>query len=670
MTEPDPAPIPPSGPKPPAPTPAKSGGKPPTTPPAKPAVTPPVKPPVHPAAPRPAAAPERAPIPGSRPAKPPAPAPSPRPATAPIPSGASRPADAHPWLGRTIARCKVGDRIGRGATSHVFRATYLPLHKEIALKILSGDRALDAGVRARFLAEAKAIARLDDENIVKVLDVVEDQGCLCILMEYVPGQTLQDTLDDERVFAPKRALQIALQIARALESAHAESIVHRDIKPANVMLARPGERVKVVDFGLASRSADNRVGTPIYMSPEAAQGKRIDEKSDVYALGICLYQMLTGQVPFTGSTVKEILKAHVDREAPPPSQVRRELGVKYDALIAKLLVKSKGYRPDAADAAEEIADLLDEPRPAGGGSRRPRRRPAKRKSATPLVLSLVGVVVLAIVAAIVVKGGSEPPPAGPTAPTTAPPPAAADPAAAARAAYDAAEAFAASRPDDFAAQVREWSDAERRTSGTEWAAKAAAKRAEAEAAAAKRKAADEERDREQAAKAAKEAEVAKAHTEVVALCKACDFTGASSRADRLGAPAGTTTTAWNKKVARLRFLAEHFVPRMDEQLKGSPIPASRVRPAAGEDERISGANRGGLVTDKGTGIAWKDVSADDLFHKVAKKVFAQSRPEDNLFLAALAAELGLDREARMFKEQAQLTDAAGTVADRLRTFFD
>src|SRR5207244_2389142 len=130
---------------------------------------------------------------------------------------------------------------------------------------------------------------------------------------------LQDRLDDEPVVAPRQALRIAAQIARALEAAHDEKIVHRDVKPANVMLVGPkgDETVKVVDFGLAAQQEMNRVGTPLFMSPEAAQGKRIDEKSDVYALGVCLYRMLTGTLPFTGATVKDILAAHVNNELVP-----------------------------------------------------------------------------------------------------------------------------------------------------------------------------------------------------------------------------------------------------------------------------------------------------------------------------------------------------------------
>src|SRR5262245_41875445 len=345
--------------------------------------------------------------------------------TGPGPGPAKPPSS--PYAGRTIARCKVGERLGRGATSHVFRAHYEPLGKEIALKILSGDAAGSAEMRARFLSEARAAGKLSNENIVKVLDVAEDQGFLCILMELVEGPTLQDRLDDEKVLPPLHALSIASQMARALEAAHEADIVHRDVKPANVMLlGRPGEEtVKVVDFGLAAQQELNRVGTPLFMSPEAAQGKRIDEKSDVYALGVCLYRMLTGVLPFTGTTVKEILAAHVNAELVPPSRRRQQLGAVYDDLLKKLLVKSKGYRPSAGEAADILEDLADDLEEREKGVRRVRRRKKRAaakqgKPVNPAVLATFAVVgVVVVIGAMLMSSGK---PTSQTAGSTNDPP--------------------------------------------------------------------------------------------------------------------------------------------------------------------------------------------------------------------------------------------------------
>ena len=346
------------------------------------------------------------------------------PAAAPVPD----PRRQHPLYGKTIARCKVGERVGRGATSAVYRARFTKLDKDVALKILGVDAAANADMRARFIEEAKAIARIDHENIVKVIDVVEDKGHLCILMELVDGDTVQDLLDDGGPLLPKRAVKIALDVARALAAAHEEEIVHRDIKPANFIMDRRSGVVKVVDFGLASRGAANRVGTPLYMSPEAAQGKRIDDRSDVYALGVILYQMLTGKHPFTGNTVKEILAAQVNGELVPASRVKPDVGNKYDELLAKMLVKAKGYRPSALEVVDLLEPLAEEPRrdkKGGGSARRPgagARGTRKSSGAPPMLWIGLGLAVVAIVAFLALKGrGGDAPDAGSTGGDTKPP---------------------------------------------------------------------------------------------------------------------------------------------------------------------------------------------------------------------------------------------------------
>jgi len=404
---------------------------------------------------------------------------SPAPAgTGPGPGPAKPPSS--PYAGRTIARCKVGERLGRGATSHVFRAHYEPLGKDIALKILSGDAAGSADMRARFLSEARAAGKLSNENIVKVLDVAEDQGFLCILMELVEGQTLQDRLDDEKVLPPRHALSIAAQMARALEAAHEADIVHRDVKPANVMLlGRPGEEtVKVVDFGLAAQQELNRVGTPLFMSPEAAQGKRIDEKSDVYAMGVCLYRMLTGALPFTGTTVKEILAAHVNAELVPPSRRRQQLGTVYDDLLKKLLVKSKGYRPSAGEAAEILEDLADDLEEREKGVRRVRRR-KKRAAAkkpvavNPAILATFAVVgVVGVIVAMLMSGGKPPAPT-PGGQGDPPPVAAIDPA---KKAYDEVDLWVGQNSGKLSEAAAKWRTVENSYPGTPWATRAAVNR--------------------------------------------------------------------------------------------------------------------------------------------------------------------------------------------------
>ncbi|MCG3133791.1 MAG: Serine/threonine-protein kinase PknD [Planctomycetes bacterium] len=621
-----------------------------------------------------------APIPPPNPGKK-APAPAPKPAAsgagaapAPVAAGSE-----NPFLGKKLARCTVGQRIGRGVTSHVFKARYEPLQKDIALKILTLKGAGAEELRQRFVAEAKAIAKLDHENIVKVLDVVEDQGHLCILMEYVPGETLQDRIDDLGSVQPRKALDIAAQVARALSAAHETGIVHRDIKPANIMLARGTDAVKVVDFGLAAKGAANRVGTPLYMSPEAAQGKRIDEKSDVYALGVSLYQMLTGKHPVTGTSVKEILAAQVAAAPPPPSKVKPDLGKRYDDLLNRLLVKSKGYRPEAAEAAEMIEDLLDEDAPAGTQRRRPARRPRK-KSGPGAMVAVIGLVAIvgAVIAVMAMNKSRETESGGATrAGTTAQgggtaaAPVAEDPAVVAKRKYDEAEAYAAANAADHAGQAQRWSAAEKAGPGTEWAAKAAAKRADAEKSAAKAKEDADRQDREKKERERLAAEVKQKHEDFAKLVAAFDFSGAASKVKILGAPEGTPPGQWGRRVSRVMLLGDTFLPKLNDGLKATGFPRNRVDPAAPDGERLVGAEKAGLVTDNGGKrgqMPWTALQPKGVF-RIAERVTSAKRAEDCLFLAVLAMELGLEGESKMYRESIANVDTTGTTVDRVKEFF-
>ena len=584
-----------------------------------------------------------------------------------------------PYAGRTIARCKVGDRLGRGATSHVFRAHYEPLAKDIALKILSGDAAGSADMRARFLSEARAAGKLSNENIVKVLDVAEDQGFLCILMELVEGQTLQDRLDDEKVLPPRHALSIAAQMARALEAAHDAGIVHRDVKPANVMLiGRPGEEtVKVVDFGLAAQQELNRVGTPLFMSPEAAQGKRIDEKSDVYALGVCLYRMLTGALPFTGTTVKEILAAHVSAELVPPSRTRPQLGALYDDLLKKLLVKSKGYRPSAGEAAEILEDLADDLEEREKGVRRVRRRKKRAAAKKPVAVNpavlatfaVAGVVV--VIAAMLLSGGK------PAAPTQGgqgdpPPVAAIDPA---KKAYDEVDTWAVQNAGKFAEAANRWRTVEQSYPGTPWATKAAAKRAEAEEA---------QRKKEEAARTAPvKAPVAvpvsdsARHEHVNGLLKDFKFHEAASLLEEMNAPSGTSKDAWDQHCNRIDYLGRHWVDAMDKGLHAlrAPLKAKDVFPSARDNETLVGANSAGAVVFDGNQrvtVSWSKADPASFFKNrvIVDRVLDTNDFAANVVLASLAAELNQLDAMRRYRSNAQgLAGEDESLAATLKSLF-
>jgi tRNA A-37 threonylcarbamoyl transferase component Bud32 len=574
------------------------------------------------------------------------------------------------YTGRVLARCKVGEKLGRGATSHVFRAHYQPLAKDIALKILSKD-ASSEDVRQRFTSEARAVAKLNHENIVKVIDVVEDQGFLCILMELAEGPTLQDRVDDEGPLPPRHAFDIAAQIARGLEAAHEEKLVHRDVKPANVMLVGPRgeETVKVVDFGLAAQQEMNRVGTPMFMSPEAAQGKRIDEKSDVYALGICLYYMLTGVLPFTGATVKDILAAQVNVEAVPPSKQRPQLGKAYDDLIKRLLVKSKGYRPSAAEAAElleQIADDLEE-REVGVKKVRKKRKPKPKKAAPPnpalwAGLAIAGVVVVGL--AIAFSGGKKPPETPNTAGVTGPTPgtlikpAVVDPAVTAL--QDAID-WAMAHPHDLKEQSRRYAAVMQQFPGTVSGTSADVKKAEVDAIL---KSKEEEQARQPVKptppppeSASDDVKYARFKTAIAAMDWNVAYQVAESFQDT---PTGVNGDAFERQIKCAEYLSKNWVNVLDAALQEMrpKLDAKAVLPKAKDGETIAGARTSGLfVTDaKGESrtISWAEADAHAFLRRpIADKALTTEDFKNNVLLGALAAMLpGEEKLLKKFRSQA------------------
>lgn len=472
-------------------------------------------------------------------------------------------------------------------------------------------------------------------------------------MELVQGPTLQDKLDDENVIAPRFAFRIAAQIARALEAAHDEKIVHRDVKPANVILSgRPGdETVKVVDFGLAAQQDMNRVGTPLFMSPEAAQGKRIDEKSDVYALGVCLYRMLTGELPFTGTTVKEILAAHVSAELTPPSAKRPQLGKAYDELLKKLLVKSKGYRPTAAEAADLLEDVADDLEEREAGVRRVRRRrkkaPAKRPArANPALWAGLAVAGVVVVIAAMLMSGKDKTPVPPSTGGQTPAVQVVDPA---QKAYEDTDRFIAENPANPAEAVRRWGQLEQKYPGTKWATMAGVKRAEAQAALdAKEAAALEAEKKRKEAEAARNDPVRK-FDRYRGLVKAFQFSDASDLLtnEDLPPPPGVSDATWTCEGNRLDYLAKHFVNRMDAGFSSAkpPYKAKEMFPAAKEGDVLVGATRAGAIVFDGKEkrtLEWSGAAADAFFKNrvFVDKVLHSTEEADNLVLACLAMVLG------------------------------
>jgi serine/threonine-protein kinase len=251
--------------------------------------------------------------------------------------------------------------------AEVYRARDIRLDRIVAIKTLRSDLARDHTFQARFRREAQSAASLNHPAVVAVYDTGEDvtdgTPVPYIVMEYVDGRTLRDLLRQDRRLLPERAVELVDGILRALDYSHRGGIVHRDIKPANVMITRAGD-VKVMDFGIARAMADSAatmtqtaqvIGTAQYLSPEQARGERVDARSDIYSTGCVLYELLTGQPPFTGDSPVAIAYQHVREDPIPPSQIDREIPQWADAIVLKAMAKDPAQRYQSA--GEMRADI-------------------------------------------------------------------------------------------------------------------------------------------------------------------------------------------------------------------------------------------------------------------------------------------------------------------------
>jgi len=278
-----------------------------------------------------------------------------------------------PLIGRTIAgRYVVQERIGAGGMGKVYRARQEVLGRDVAIKFLSEHLTHDPSYRKRFMREARAANRIHHEHIIDITDFGEtEDGLVYLAMEYLDGTPLNELIAQGSV-PLARAAHIGLQVARALGRAHELSVVHRDIKPDNIYLLRgyDGDFVKLLDFGLAHIAGELRVtatgtvfGTPEYMAPEQARGAPMTAAADVYSLGCVIYEMLTGQLPFTGSTPDLVLK-HMRETPRPPSYHKPSLSPELDTLLLALLEKEPADRPKAFELAESLATLWERLRPS------------------------------------------------------------------------------------------------------------------------------------------------------------------------------------------------------------------------------------------------------------------------------------------------------------------
>ena len=282
----------------------------------------------------------------------------------PIPGGSLARAPAREERGTTIdqpeilgGRYRVEHELGRGGMAKVYHGEDTVLGRTVAIKVLAPQFADDPNFVRRFRREAQAAARISNQNLVSVFDTGSDDGVHFIVMEFVEGRTLAELLTRGGRIMPGRAIDIAMDVCRALGAAHAQGVIHRDIKPGNIMLNQRGD-VKVTDFGIArmtTTTADSItqtaavLGTASYLSPEQAQGQPVDGRSDIYSLGCVLYEMVTGRPPFLGDSPVTVASKHVLEQPASPSKVNPDVSSDLDSVILRALSKNPENRYQSAE---------------------------------------------------------------------------------------------------------------------------------------------------------------------------------------------------------------------------------------------------------------------------------------------------------------------------------
>ena len=328
---------------------------------------------------------------------------------------------------RKVGRYEVISEIGQGAMGVVYRAVDPLIEREVAIKTINLEAAGDGReeYEQRFYREAKSAGRLSHPNIVTIYDVGNTDSVAYIAMEFLEGLELRNLMDADRLQSIERIVKIAARTADGLAYAHKHKVVHRDIKPSNIMIMRNGV-VKIMDFGIASMStsssrtvAGTLMGSPQYMSPEQVESHEVDGRSDIFSLGVVLYEMLTGKPPFRGGNMSELLYNIVHLPHMAPSKLKSDLPRAFDLIIARALAKNPAERyQNAADFAHDlrhydtlvlpeeanpIADaptvMIDErldnrpvssPEPAREASRATKAKTEPKSNRLPLLLGLVG----------------------------------------------------------------------------------------------------------------------------------------------------------------------------------------------------------------------------------------------------------------------------------------
>jgi serine/threonine-protein kinase len=295
----------------------------------------------------------------------------------------------------------IGRLLGQGGFASVFLARDDMLGRDVAIKVLDPNLALSGEHSERFLTEARLVAQLEHPHIVPIYHVEQKEGLLYIVMRFVPGTSLGGLLAKESKVPPAQAAAIAREVADALDYAHHHKVIHRDIKPDNILLDASGHAV-VTDFGIARAAQAARltqegmvVGTPQYMSPEQASGEEIDGRSDVYALGVVMYEMLAGHPPFGGRTAAQILAKHLSQKPPSLSDTSTDTPEMLAAIVSKALAKDPGERYATARAMADALSQANAPGAMDSGAVARRRRFGKRLK----WVGVLGLVVILLIAA-------------------------------------------------------------------------------------------------------------------------------------------------------------------------------------------------------------------------------------------------------------------------------
>ena len=309
-------------------------------------------------------------------------------------------------------RYEIIERLGRGGMGHVYRAEDRTVHQEVALKVISPEIVADASVLERFRNELRLARQVAHRNICRMFDLGEADGVHFITMEYVQGENLKSMIRMSGQLGVATAVGLARQVGEGLAEAHRMGVIHRDLKPSNIMVDKEGT-ARIMDFGVARSlkmpgitQTGGVVGTPEYMSPEQLDGEQTDPRSDIYALGVILYEMVTGRAPFAGETPYAVAMKHKTEVPAPPRSLNPHLPAVFERVIMTCLEKDRERRYRSAEALLADLDAVARELPAGEGRKTGRRikpRPGAKKSWPLTVPGMIGLALALVVAGYILS---------------------------------------------------------------------------------------------------------------------------------------------------------------------------------------------------------------------------------------------------------------------------